>query len=125
MGGPKTSNQNVLTYWGHLSGWLDARSFDFAWLVHHFSQRQCGVNDGEKNIAPKTGASSKAATKKKDSQKHLGRQRRQKVKNVKNSSAAQAATKKKRQRKFGVKGSLKKKTASKAVWGVKGSQKKK
>ena len=28
---PKTSNSKVLTSWGHLSGWLDAKSFDFGW----------------------------------------------------------------------------------------------
>ncbi len=29
--GPKTSNSKVLTSWGHLSGWLDAKSFDLGW----------------------------------------------------------------------------------------------
>ena len=28
---PKTSNSKVLTYWSHLSGWLDAKSFDLGW----------------------------------------------------------------------------------------------
>ena len=28
---PKTSNWKVLTSWGHLSGWLDANSFDLGW----------------------------------------------------------------------------------------------
>jgi hypothetical protein len=27
----KTSNSKVLISWGHLSGWLDAKSFDFEW----------------------------------------------------------------------------------------------
>jgi len=29
--GPKTSNSKVLTSWGHMLGWLDAKSFDFGW----------------------------------------------------------------------------------------------
>ena len=28
---PKTSNLKVLICWGHLSGWLNANSFDFGW----------------------------------------------------------------------------------------------
>ena len=28
---PKVSNSKVLTSGGHLSGWLDAKSFDFGW----------------------------------------------------------------------------------------------
>ena len=28
---PKTWNSNGLTSWGHLTGWLDAKSFGFGW----------------------------------------------------------------------------------------------
>ena len=28
---PKTSNSEVLTSWSHLSGWVDAKSFDLRW----------------------------------------------------------------------------------------------